>query len=171
MSHRATPLERSFPSPSRPQPTSSLLGWFFSRGCRCWIKGSQQRPDGQIHQIRKVVGVCFTLWRVIACCLLLPTTTTTWSRSDVRISCCCCCCTWRAGGKRSRWGQEQRCIWLTVLVLVLHVLTEGPGMAEALVAVGTVKRFLATVQPLMFRQVMLMLKRLLTVTADEWTLT
>lgn len=46
-----------------------------------------------------------------------------------------------------------------VLVAVAHVLTVGPGVTEALVAVVTDVRFVSGVKAPVFRQVMFVLKR------------
>lgn len=46
-----------------------------------------------------------------------------------------------------------------VLVAVAHVLTVGPGVTEALVALMTDVRFISGVKAPVFRQVMFVLKR------------
>lgn len=46
-----------------------------------------------------------------------------------------------------------------VFVAMVHVLTVGPGVAEALVAIEADVRFFSGMKALMFRQMMLVFKR------------
>ena len=75
--------------------------------------------------------------------------------------------TWAATDSR----RPRRAAWLAVLVLVLHVLAEGAGVAETLAAVLAAERLLAAMQPVVLGEVVLVLKRLVTDGAHERSLT
>lgn len=53
---------------------------------------------------------------------------------------------------------------------MIHVLTVGAGVREALEALGALEGFFAAVQPFVFSQVMLVLERSWTLHAFVWPL-